>query len=127
MDNLHITQDPRYLHHNGKPVLMIWGFFADRLSTNLAHQIIDFFKTNATYGVTLVGGGEWWWRTETTPGWSNVFRRFDVYSPWNVGNYSIGRPEQQIRLHRLLVAGLGGSRERRNALPAGDLSGIQLG
>ncbi len=89
VDNLRITQDPRYLHHNGKPVLMIWGFFADRFSTNLAHQIIDFFKTNATYGVTLVGGGEWWWRTETAPGWSSVFRRFDVYSPWNVGNYSI--------------------------------------
>jgi hypothetical protein len=89
VDNTHITQDPRYLHHNGKPVLMIWGFFADRFSTNLAHQIIDFFKTDPTYGVTLVGGGEWWWRTETTPGWSNVFRRFDVYSPWNVGNYSV--------------------------------------
>jgi hypothetical protein len=89
VDNLHLTDDPRYLHHNGKPVLMIWGFFTDRFSTNLAHQIIDFFKTNATYGVTLVGGGEWWWRTETTPGWSNVFRRFDVYSPWNVGNVSI--------------------------------------
>lgn len=89
VDNLHLTQDPRYLHHNGKPVLMVWGFFADRFSTNLAHQIIDFFKTNPVYGVTLVGGGEWWWRTEAAPGWSNVFRRFDVYSPWNVGNYSV--------------------------------------
>src|SRR5205807_2427633 len=89
VDNAHITQDPRYLHHNGKPVLMIWGFFSDRFSTNLANQIIDFFKTDVTYGVTLVGGGEWWWRTETAPGWSNVFRRFDVYSPWNVGNYSV--------------------------------------
>jgi hypothetical protein len=89
VDNLHITDDPRYLHHNGKPVLMIWGFFSDRFSTNLAHQIIDYFKTDPTYGVTLVGGGQWWWRTETAPGWSNVFRRFDVYSPWNVGNVSI--------------------------------------
>jgi hypothetical protein len=89
VDNLHITQDPRYLHHNGKPVLMIWGFFTDRMSTNLAHQIIDFFKTDPTYGVTLVGGGAWWWQSETAPGWSNVFRRFDVYSPWNVGNVSI--------------------------------------
>jgi hypothetical protein len=89
VDNMRITQDPRYLRHNGKPVLMVWGFFADRFSTNLAHQIIDFFKTNTTYGVTLVGGGAWWWRTESAPGWSNVFRRFDVYSPWNVGNVSI--------------------------------------
>lgn len=89
VDTIHITQDPRYLHHNGKPVLMVWGFFSDRFSTNLAHQIIDFFKTDPTYGVTLVGGGEWWWRSETAPGWSNVFSRFDVYSPWNVGNYSV--------------------------------------
>jgi hypothetical protein len=80
VDNLHLTADPRYLHHNGKPVLMIWGFFTDRFSTNLAHQISDFFKTDPTYGVTLVGGGQWWWRTETAPGWSNVFRRFDVYA-----------------------------------------------
>ncbi len=89
VDNLHVTQDPRYLHHNGKPVLMVWGFFSDRFSASLANQIIDFFKTNVTYGVTLVGGGEWWWRTDTAQGWSNVFRRFDVYSPWNVGNVSI--------------------------------------
>ena len=89
VDNMHITQDPRYLHHNGKPVLMIWGFFSDRFGTNLAHQIIDFFKNDPTYGVTLVGGGEWWWRTDTAQGWSDVFKRFDVYSPWNVGNVSI--------------------------------------
>jgi hypothetical protein len=89
VDNLHITQHPRYLHHNGKPVLMIWGFFSDRFSTNIAHQIIDYFKNDLTYGVTLVGGGEWWWRTDMAAGWSNVFQRFDMYSPWNVGNYSI--------------------------------------
>lgn len=83
-----LTQDPRYLWHDGKPVLMVWGFFADRMSTNLATQIIHWFKTNPIAPVTLIGGGQWWWRTETTPGWSNVFRMFDVYSPWNVGNYA---------------------------------------
>jgi hypothetical protein len=88
-DNLQLTKDPRYLHHNGKPVLMVWGFFSERFSTNLAHQIIDFFQTNSTYGATLVGGGEWWWRTDAAPGWAGVFRRFPVYSPWNVGNVSL--------------------------------------
>ncbi len=88
-DNTQLTQDPRYLHHNGKPVLMVWGFFPERMSTNLALQIIHWFKTNTTYGVTLVGGGAWWWRSESAPGWSNVFRQFDAYSPWNVGNVSI--------------------------------------
>ena len=37
--------------------------------------------------MTLVGGGEWWWDSDATPGWAGVFRRFDVYSPWNTGNY----------------------------------------
>lgn len=84
-----LTEDPRYLHHNGKPVLLVWGFFSDRFSTNLAHQIIDAFQTNTSRPVTLVGGGAWWWRTETAPGWAAVFRRFAAYSPWNVGNCSV--------------------------------------
>jgi hypothetical protein len=87
VNSMHVTSDPRYLHHNGKPVLMVWGLFADRMSANLASQIIAWFESNPTASVTLIGGGEWYWRTETTPGWSNVFRSFDIYSPWNVGNY----------------------------------------
>lgn len=83
-----VPADPRYLHEGGKPVLMVWGFFTDRMSTNLAHQIIGWFKTNDIQPVTLVGGCQWPWRTETAAGWSNVFRRFDVISPWNVGNYT---------------------------------------
>jgi hypothetical protein len=33
-----------------------------------------------------VGGCQWPWREEKNPGWAKVFRRFDVISPWNVGN-----------------------------------------
>lgn len=84
-----LPADARYLHHNGKPVLMVWGFFADRMSPELAQQIIGWFKTNDLQPVTLVGGCQWWWRTETAPGWSNVFRSFDVISPWNVGNHTV--------------------------------------
>ncbi|MFN3408894.1 MAG: glycoside hydrolase family 71/99-like protein [Limisphaerales bacterium] len=83
-----LTGDPRYLHHAGRPVLMVWGFFADRMHPGLAAQIIGWFRTNPIQPVTLVGGCQWWWRTESAPGWSNVFRQFDVISPWNVGNYS---------------------------------------
>jgi hypothetical protein len=81
----HVTQDPRYLHHNGKPVLELWGFYHDRMSAELAMQIITYFKSNAN--VTLIGGGDWQWETDTTTGWPQVFRSFDVISPWNVGNY----------------------------------------
>ena len=86
VDQKQITQDARYLHHNGKPVLFIWGFYSDRFGPELAHKIIDFFKNGPKYGVTLVGGCQWYWRTEKDQEWTKVFRRFDVISPWNVGN-----------------------------------------
>ena len=47
MDEMKVTQDDRYLHHDGKPVLFVWGFFSDRFGPALAHRIIDFFKADA--------------------------------------------------------------------------------
>src|SRR5690606_5633214 len=44
VDDEKITQDDRYLHHNGKPVLFVWGFFNDRFDAALAHRLIDFLK-----------------------------------------------------------------------------------
>jgi hypothetical protein len=89
-DTLHIPQDSRYLHHDGKPVLMIFGFYPERFSgTALPKQIISWFKTNATYGVTLIGSGWWDWRASASGDWTNVYRSFHGYCPWNTGNYSI--------------------------------------
>lgn len=84
-----ITEDDRYLHHDGKPVVFVWGFYSDRFEADLAHRIIDSFQMNDRYSVTLVGGCQWQWRTESDAGWARVFRRFDIISPWNVGNYSV--------------------------------------
>ena len=83
-----IPSDDRYLHENGKPVLMVWGFYRDqKITPEVANRIIDFLKTDSKYGVFLVGGCEWEWRTETLPGWAGFLRRFDAISPWNVGNW----------------------------------------
>ncbi|MDD4873324.1 MAG: glycoside hydrolase family 71/99-like protein [Kiritimatiellae bacterium] len=85
-----ITNDTRYLHHNGKPVLMVWGFYnGQNITPGIANRIIDFFKNDPKYSVFLVGGCEWWWRTEKDQAWAKLFRRFDVISPWNVGNCSV--------------------------------------
>jgi hypothetical protein len=85
-----ITKDTQYLHHAGLPVLMVWGFYPKQnIDAVLANRIIDFFKGDAKYRVFLAGGCEWEWRTEKEPGWAEMFRRFDVISPWNVGNYSL--------------------------------------
>lgn len=85
-----LTKDPRYLHHDGKAVLMVWGFYrGQNITPELAHRIIDFFKNDPRYGVFLAGGCEWEWRTEKEPGWDAFLRRFDAMCPWNVGNYSL--------------------------------------
>ena len=89
VDEAKITEDDRYLHHNGKPVLFVWGFFSDRFEAALAHRIIDFFKNDARYAATLIGGCQWDWGKEADAEWARAFRRLDVISPWNVGNYAV--------------------------------------
>jgi hypothetical protein len=86
VDRLKLTRDDRYLRHGGKPVVFVWGFFSDRFGAGLAHRIIDFFKKEGPYQATLVGGCQWQWRAEKDAEWARAFRRFDVISPWNVGN-----------------------------------------
>src|SRR4029450_13257592 len=75
VDTLRITASERYLRHNGRPLLAIWGFgFRDRPATpSQAAELIDFFKNNPDprYRVTLFGGLPAGWRTltpESTPG-----------------------------------------------------------
>ncbi len=86
VDEAKVTPEDRYLHHGGKPVVFVWGFYSDRFGPALAHRVIDFFKTDKRYGATLVGGCPWQWRAEKDAEWARAFRRFDVISPWNVGN-----------------------------------------
>jgi hypothetical protein len=88
VDEKKITQDRRYLRHDKRPVLFVFGFYSDRFGADLANRIIDFFKTDPNYGATLIGGCQWTWRTEKDKEWARVFRRFDVISPWNIGNIS---------------------------------------
>jgi hypothetical protein len=86
-----VTNSPAYLHHKGKPVVAIWGFgFSGRNDTPQHAQLaIDWFTAA---GCTVMGGLPTHWRTltgdaQTNPAWSNVFRSFDVISPWSVGRY----------------------------------------
>jgi hypothetical protein len=99
LDEEKLTKDNRYLHHKGKPVVFIWGSFEDRFDAALAHRIIDFFKNDDRYGVTLIGGCQWHWRTAKDKEWARAFRRFDVISPWNVGNYAITKGKRVAATH----------------------------
>jgi hypothetical protein len=86
VDDRKVTADDRYLRHGGKPVVFVWGFFPDRFGPALAHKVIDLFKADGPYAATLIGGCPWRWRDERDAEWARAFRRFDVISPWNVGN-----------------------------------------
>jgi hypothetical protein len=96
VDELRLTEDPRYLRHRGRPVLAIWGFgFVDRdVGPEQASSLVDFFKGNPDprYRVTLVGGVPSRWRSQKRDSlrdrrWARVYRSFDVISPWTVGRF----------------------------------------
>ncbi len=99
VDTEKITQDPMYLHHHGKPVVFVWGFYSDRFPATTANEIIDFFTLDPKYSVTLIGGCQWYWRKETDPEWSKAFRRLPIISPWNVGNTSMVNQEKHASVH----------------------------
>jgi hypothetical protein len=96
VDTLRITESRQYVRHHGRPVLAIWGLgFRDRMATpEQAAALIDFFKNNREqrYRVTLVGGVPARWRTlsrdsRTEREWAEVYRSFDILSPWTVGRF----------------------------------------
>ena len=65
-DEVKVRDDPRYLHHQGKPVVLLWGLgFADRPWTvEQGEELMQFFKADSHYGgVYLIGGVDPYWRT----------------------------------------------------------------
>jgi hypothetical protein len=94
-DQVKVREDSRYLRHQGKPVVLLWGLgFRDRPWTpEQGEELIQFFKSDPKYGgVYLIGGIDPHWRTlrggsRTDAGWSKVYRMFDAISPWDAGRY----------------------------------------
>ena len=89
--NLSVTKSPQYQHHNGKPVVTVWGCgFAGRgINASEISSMITWFKNNGFY---VIGGVPYNWRTlngdsETDPSWTPVYQAFDALSPWTVGRF----------------------------------------
>jgi len=82
-----ITTDPRYMHHNGKPVLLIWGFFPDRPASQPEYMtpVIDFLQAPGKYQATLVSGVDPNWRATGTPDFQAMLMRMPGLQPWSVG------------------------------------------
>jgi hypothetical protein len=86
-----ITSDPHYLHQNGKPVLLIWGFFPKRPASQPDHMqaVVDFIEAPGKYQAALVGGVETKWRTEGTPEFLSMLSGMTAIQPWSVGRAQI--------------------------------------
>lgn len=109
VDVLKVTESPSYLHHNGKPVLAIWGlgFTQHPGSPQQAQELIQFFEHNPEekYRVTLLGGVPTWWRILQNdalpdPAWADYYCSLDIISPWTVGRY---RTDLEVDLYQLTM------------------------
>jgi hypothetical protein len=88
VDSLKITQDDQYLHHGGKPVVGIFGFFTDRFSAAIANEVLDIFQNDGPYGAFVAASGQWPEPEEHLTEWLQAQALMDAYIPWNVGNYN---------------------------------------
>jgi hypothetical protein len=104
-DQVKVREDARYLHHQRKPVVLLWGLgFKDRPWTpEQAEELIAFFKNDKKYGdVYLIGGVDPYWRTRggasrPEEAWAKVYRTFDALSPWDAGRYRDDASMDRVR------------------------------
>jgi hypothetical protein len=96
-----LLADATYWRHEGRPVLAIWGLgFTDRPGTpQEALGLIRALRAVTPGGLTLIGGIPTHWRglnrdSKPDPTWAEVYRNFDILSPWSVGRY-IDEPSWQ--------------------------------
>ena len=97
VDRMKITEDKSYLHHNGKPVVAVWGIgFKDGRDYTLdeCKKLVNFLKSDKKYGGnTLMLGVPTGWRTLSRDAINDkklheIILKADIVSPWTVGRYS---------------------------------------
>lgn len=83
---LSITSHSRYLHHNGRPFIGIWGAGAEGRPGTPEEwiDILNYFKTHRS-GATVLLGGARDWRVNQV--WGPVFAVADVVSPWAINAF----------------------------------------
>jgi hypothetical protein len=95
-EKMHITKDPAYLHHGGRPVVAVWGFgFSDRRKYTLQEglELVSFLRTTPPGGCTVMLGVPTYWRTLERDAVKDrmlleLIGKADIVSPWTVGRYS---------------------------------------
>ncbi|EAU63689.1 glycoside hydrolase family 71/99-like protein [Stigmatella aurantiaca] len=101
---LQLPSSSRYATQDGKPVVSIWGLgFTDRPgSAAQASELIDWFRNQGAY---VIGGVPTHWRTssgDSKPGFTDVYKKFHMISPWTVGRYSTDADVDHFKNNNLL-------------------------
>lgn len=104
---MHLTEDPAYLHHRGRPLVTVWGIgFNDNRPYTLAEcrRLVEQLKAD---GCTVMLGVPTYWRTLrhdtlSDPALHEIIALADVVSPWTVGRYR--SPEEAARHARTVLA-----------------------
>jgi hypothetical protein len=94
-DHMNLGKDPNdkaYQHHNGKPLVAIWGLFENREGMpEFYNEIIDFVKNDPVYGgFSVMIGSENHWRYGEGEQYDllrEAVKKADIISPWTVGRY----------------------------------------
>ncbi len=95
VDHMKIGRDPNdkaYQHHNGKPLVSLWGLFENRPNMpDFFLKVIDFLQNDPNYGGYSVKIGiENNWRTGESPEYDKIRKavaKADIVSPWTPGRY----------------------------------------
>ena len=101
VDDLKVTNQvgtKTYLHHNGKPVVAIWGVgFPDRpynIRTIGLKRLIDFLQNDPVYGgCTVMLGVPTFWRTLEAdcihdPYLHTLIQKADIVLPWTIQRFT---------------------------------------
>ena len=125
VDEWKLTEDSRYLHENGKPVVFLWGFYPDRFGADLANRLLDIFQKGGRYEATVIGGCPWYWRNEKDAAWAAVLSEVRRSQPVERRQrHSRRRPKGSDDGD--LEGRPGRDEEGWKAIPAGDLSRLRL-
>ena len=80
-----------YLHHQGRPVLELWGFGINKDNLTAADCATIFHAIrSANPNPYVLLGVQWSWASDASedPDYYNVYIQADVVQPWAVGAYS---------------------------------------
>lgn len=92
-----ITEDPHYLHHDGQPVIAVWGvgFAGAKREYTLEEckQLVAYLRHDKTAGGNAIMlGVPYWWREQIRDtvkdlALHDLLKQVQIISPWAVGRY----------------------------------------